>query len=56
MLQKVESDGGQQAVFKPLRNDYLECLHHKKEASRLRAMENEVKRQENGGGDDHGGH
>lgn len=31
---------------KPVRDDYVECLHHAKEAKRRRAIRDELKRQE----------
>ena len=42
-----------------LRNDYLECLHHKKEAARKHAIDEEEAAQKkggHGGGHGHGGH
>ena len=43
-----------------LRNDYLECLHHKKEAARKHAIDEEEAAQKkgggHGGGNGHGGH
>ena len=47
MLQKSESDGGNQNTCKPMRNDYLECLHHKKELARVEAIATEAERQAN---------
>mmetsp|Transcript_11869 Transcript_11869/g.15531 ORF Transcript_11869/g.15531 Transcript_11869/m.15531 type:complete len:80 (-) Transcript_11869:178-417(-) len=41
------------------RDDYLECLHHKKEGARMVAIEAEIIRQKNApsdGHDSHGGH
>lgn len=59
-VQKKEADGGNQITCKPKRDDYLECLHHKKEKLRADAISAEAARQAAGGGSNghgsHGGH
>ena len=60
-IQKQEADGGNQLICRPKRDDYLECLHHKKERVRGDAIAAEAARQAAGGaaggGNSHsGGH
>ena len=49
---KENSDGGEQQLkCRPRRDDYLECLHHKKEVKRVETIAAEAERQANGGSD-----
>ena len=52
--QKEKSSTGNQATCRLARDDYLECLHHKKEILRNQAIQAEAARQAAGGDSAHG--